>query len=92
MNVGAGTGFYEPPGRDVTAGGTGLATMVNGWHRASDVAAAMLVSGRRLGLLAGLCRRLLLLSQLHRYDYIFIHREATPLGPPWFECDAGAIR
>ncbi|PYG00256.1 PAP2 superfamily protein [Georgenia satyanarayanai] len=25
------------------AGGTGLATMVNGWHRASDVAAAMLV-------------------------------------------------
>lgn len=26
------------------AGGTGLATMVNGWHRASDVAAALLVT------------------------------------------------
>ncbi|MCJ8165803.1 glycosyltransferase [Pontibacter sp. E15-1] len=38
-----------------------------------------------LGLLAGLWRRLLLLADLPRYDCIFLHREATPLGPPWFE-------
>lgn len=37
------------------------------------------------GLLSGFCRRLLLLFQLPHYDYIFIHREATPVGPPWFE-------
>jgi glycosyltransferase involved in cell wall biosynthesis len=26
-----------------------------------------------------------LLSTVKKYDFIFIHREATPLGPPWFE-------
>ncbi|SMG33210.1 Glycosyl transferases group 1 [Marivirga sericea] len=29
--------------------------------------------------------RLLLLLKLRSYDYIFIHREATPFGPPFFE-------
>lgn len=30
-------------------------------------------------------KRLFLLIQLHAYDFIFIHREATPVGPPFFE-------
>jgi glycosyltransferase involved in cell wall biosynthesis len=38
-----------------------------------------------VGLAKGLFRRLLLLSRLAPYNYIFIHREATPVGPPWFE-------
>lgn len=43
------------------------------------------------GLLKGFIRRLLLLTQLPKYDYIFIHREATPVGPPWFEWLAGKV-
>ncbi|MGM0581074.1 MAG: glycosyltransferase [Bacteroidota bacterium] len=30
-------------------------------------------------------KRFLLLFQLHPYEYIFIHREASPVGPPFFE-------
>jgi glycosyltransferase involved in cell wall biosynthesis len=30
-------------------------------------------------------KRFLLLFQLYPYEYIFIHREATPIGPPCFE-------
>jgi glycosyltransferase involved in cell wall biosynthesis len=37
------------------------------------------------GLLAGFLRRFLLLTKVSRYDYIFILREATPIGPPFFE-------
>jgi glycosyltransferase involved in cell wall biosynthesis len=37
------------------------------------------------GILKGLGRRFLLLFQINKYDFIFIHREATPLGPPIFE-------
>ncbi|MBC5775455.1 glycosyltransferase family 4 protein [Pontibacter sp. KCTC 32443] len=37
------------------------------------------------GLAKGMFRRLLLLTKLPAYDYIFTHREATPVGPPWFE-------
>ena len=37
------------------------------------------------GLLKGVVRRFLLVTELHKYNYIFIHREATPIGPPWFE-------
>ncbi|WP_242916353.1 glycosyltransferase family 4 protein [Pontibacter liquoris] len=33
----------------------------------------------------GMLRRLWLLGQLAGYDYVFVHREATPLGSPWFE-------
>ncbi|WP_439880210.1 glycosyltransferase family 4 protein [Pontibacter sp. MBLB2868] len=33
----------------------------------------------------GFLKRLLLLLQLPDYDYVYIHREATPVGPPWFE-------
>ncbi|UAY52247.1 glycosyltransferase [Ferruginibacter albus] len=38
-----------------------------------------------LGLLAGFARRFALLPLLPKYDYIFILREATPIGPPIFE-------
>ena len=37
------------------------------------------------GLMGGFLRRLLLLRHLHRYECVYIHREATPLGPPIFE-------
>jgi glycosyltransferase involved in cell wall biosynthesis len=33
----------------------------------------------------GFWRRLKLLGQVRNYDKVFIHREATPIGPPWFE-------
>lgn len=45
------------------------------------------------GTLAGFVRRLFLLFQLHKYDFVFVHREATPIGPPWFEwCIAKIFR
>jgi glycosyltransferase involved in cell wall biosynthesis len=37
------------------------------------------------GVLAGLGRRLALLFRLRQYDFVFVHREATPLGPPVLE-------
>jgi len=37
------------------------------------------------GVLFGFANRLLLLLSITKYDRVFIHREATPLGPPWFE-------
>jgi glycosyltransferase involved in cell wall biosynthesis len=36
-------------------------------------------------LLVGFFKRFFLLFSLFRSEYIFIHREATPIGPPWFE-------
>ena len=42
--------------------------------------------GRKvLGILAGLGRRLRLLFSVPGYDFVFIHREAAPIGPPVFE-------
>ncbi|RAU82223.1 glycosyltransferase [Pontibacter arcticus] len=38
-----------------------------------------------IGLLKGFLKRVWLLPQLGKYDSVFIHREAMPLGPPWFE-------
>lgn len=38
-----------------------------------------------LALLSGFIRRIGLLFELHRYDRILLHREATPIGPPFFE-------
>ena len=40
---------------------------------------------KALGIGAGFLRRLKTLFQLHRYRCVFIHREASPLGPPLFE-------
>ncbi|QNF33820.1 glycosyltransferase [Adhaeribacter swui] len=37
------------------------------------------------GIINGFIKRFLLLFTVTRYNYIFIHREATPIGPPWFE-------
>ncbi len=34
---------------------------------------------------AGLGKRLLILYKVPTYDFVFIHREVTPLGPPLFE-------
>lgn len=38
-----------------------------------------------LGILLGFVRRFLLLFSVPAYDYVFIHREASPIGPPVFE-------
>ncbi len=38
-----------------------------------------------LGFLTGISKRVLLLFQAWSYDFIFLHREALPLGPPVFE-------
>ena len=40
---------------------------------------------KTLGILMGFLRRFLLLFQMGGYDYIFIFREAAPLGPPLIE-------
>lgn len=37
------------------------------------------------GILSGFARRIGLLFQLPAYDFVFIHREAAPLGPPVLE-------
>lgn len=37
------------------------------------------------GIAAGFFRRLRMLLRLHRYSCVFIHREASPVGPPLFE-------
>lgn len=44
-----------------------------------------------IGVLTGFIKRLLTLPVVTRFDFIFIHREATPLGPPWFEWIASNI-
>ena len=36
-------------------------------------------------IIGGLFKRFFLLFTLKKYDYIFIHREATPIGPAFFE-------
>jgi glycosyltransferase involved in cell wall biosynthesis len=38
-----------------------------------------------LGLLTGFIKRFSLLFRVAKYDYIFILRETTPIGPPFFE-------
>lgn len=40
---------------------------------------------KALGMLAGFLRRFVLLFTVHRFDYVFILRETTPIGPPIFE-------
>src|SRR4051812_31520849 len=36
-------------------------------------------------LIKGYSRRLYDLSRIKNFDAVFIHREASPFGPPWFE-------
>ncbi|TAE03515.1 MAG: glycosyltransferase family 1 protein, partial [Bacteroidetes bacterium] len=38
-----------------------------------------------VGILAGFIRRLLILFSLHKFDFVFIHRETSPIFPPIFE-------
>lgn len=40
---------------------------------------------KTLGILFGFLRRFAMLFTLPRYDFVFIHREAAPLGPPVIE-------
>jgi glycosyltransferase involved in cell wall biosynthesis len=37
------------------------------------------------GLITGFLKRILLLTKIKKYNYIFLLREATPIGPPFFE-------
>lgn len=41
--------------------------------------------GKALALTKGFLKRLLFLVHLPAYDWVFIHREASPVGPPVFE-------
>lgn len=40
---------------------------------------------KSLGILRGFLRRFFILFQLSKFDFVFIHREASPVGPPVFE-------
>jgi glycosyltransferase involved in cell wall biosynthesis len=44
-----------------------------------------------IGIVSGFFLRGITLFTLHRYEYVFIHREATPLGPPFFEYLAAKV-
>ena len=43
------------------------------------------ISQKVLGIIWGFMKRIILLFSVYKFDYVFIHREATPIGPPWFE-------
>jgi len=40
---------------------------------------------KALGILKGFVSRKIILFKMGKYDYVFIHREVAPLGPPIFE-------
>jgi glycosyltransferase involved in cell wall biosynthesis len=40
---------------------------------------------KAIGILKGFGRRIKMLLDLKKYDFVFIHREAAPIGPPVFE-------
>lgn len=42
-------------------------------------------TARFLALITGFVRRIAHCLEAPRYDYVFIHREASPIGPPFFE-------
>jgi glycosyltransferase involved in cell wall biosynthesis len=46
---------------------------------------------KAFAIIGGLFSRLYLLLSVNKYDFIFIHREATPIGPPFFEFIASKI-
>lgn len=48
---------------------------------------------KTLGILKGFLKRFFLLFTVHSYDFVFIHREASPIGLPWVEwCIAKIFR
>ena len=48
---------------------------------------------RVLSAVMAFLKRFFLVFTLHQYDTVFIHREATPIGPPWWEwCAAKVFR
>lgn len=40
---------------------------------------------KAMGILSGFVRRKLLMFRVRKFDYVFLHREAAPVGPPIFE-------
>ncbi|ALW87094.1 group 1 glycosyl transferase [Hymenobacter sedentarius] len=42
-------------------------------------------AAKAVGILSGFMRRLKLLFTVPSYDFVFVHREAAPIGPPVFE-------
>lgn len=40
---------------------------------------------KSIGILKGFIKRFFMLFTLSSYDFVFIHREGTPIGPPWVE-------
>jgi glycosyltransferase involved in cell wall biosynthesis len=46
---------------------------------------------KAFGIIGGIIKRFFLLFRLNKYDFIFIHREATPIGPAFFEFIASKI-
>jgi glycosyltransferase involved in cell wall biosynthesis len=40
---------------------------------------------KAVALLQGFLKRIAMLFMLHKYNFVFIHREVTPIGPPLFE-------
>jgi len=50
------------------------------------------VSKKVTSVLAGFLRRIAGLRRVFDYDYIFIHREATPIGPPFIEAALFLLR
>lgn len=49
------------------------------------------VINKAIAILSAYIKRILLLFTLNKYEFIFIHREATPAGPPFFEWTAKFI-
>jgi glycosyltransferase involved in cell wall biosynthesis len=49
----------------------------------------MFLKGKQLAKVAGICKgfikRFMLLFSILKYDFVYIHREAAPIGPPIFE-------
>ena len=40
---------------------------------------------KSVGILSGFLRRWLMILTVYKYDFVYIHREVTPIGPPIFE-------
>lgn len=49
------------------------------------------LSRKLVEVIKGFIRRIILLFKLGNHEFVFIHREATPLGPPFFEWVAARV-